>query len=157
MDAQLQARLQARQLESEARRLQKESNRAREQARRDFQAGNNEAARLHAQEAVRAAQGATQLLQQSSAVSGLALDIQSAQMTAEVAESLARATQAMEDANHEIDLDGLAADTAKFDNMRSAMKQTPRSNKSCRSLPSYPARTRATPKSSASRVLNSKC
>jgi hypothetical protein len=79
---------------------------------------------LHAQAAVHASQGATQLLQQSSAVSGLAMDSQSAQVTPEVAESLALATQATEDANHEIDLGGLAANTQKFDEMRRVRKQT---------------------------------
>jgi charged multivesicular body protein 1 len=117
----LKVRMNAKQLESEAKRLQKQANQERTKARAELKRGNRAAASLYAQNAVRFDNQATQLLQNSAAVTGMGTDIHSAQVTAQTAQTMNVATAAIAGATKKVNLDQLAANRQKMDGLKQRM------------------------------------
>jgi charged multivesicular body protein 1 len=121
MERSFQVRMQAKQLESEARRLLKDANKERQRAKTELSRGNRAAAALYAQNAVRYEQQANQLLQNASAVNGMALDMKAAQTTAQTAKTMGVATGAMAQATAHVDLTKLSKNRTRMDGLKQQM------------------------------------
>lgn len=114
-------KMQAKQLEREAKRMQKEANKERNKAKNELKRGNRATAALYAQNAVRYDQQATQLLQSVAATNGYATDMRQAQVSAQMAKTMAQATAGMEKSSKQVNLDKLSANRTKMDGLKQKM------------------------------------
>ncbi|KAK8895593.1 hypothetical protein M9Y10_024063 [Tritrichomonas musculus] len=114
-------KMQAKQLEREAKRMQKEANKERNKAKAELKRGNRAAAQLYAQNAVRYDQQANQLLQSVAATNGYAVDMRQAQVSAQMAQTMAQATAGMEKSAKQVNLEKLSANRTKMDGLKEKM------------------------------------
>ncbi|OHT06981.1 SNF7 family protein [Tritrichomonas foetus] len=105
-------------LEREAKRLQKEAQKERNKAKAELKKGNRQTAQLYAQNAVRYDQQATSLLQSCSATQGYATDMRNAQVAANMAKTMSKATAGMQKNANKINLDKLSANRTKMDGLK---------------------------------------
>jgi charged multivesicular body protein 1 len=116
-----QVKMQAKQLESEAKRLQKDANKERAKARAELRKGNRQTAALYAQNAVRYDQQANEILQNCAAVTGMATDMRSAEVTANTAKVAGVATAAISASSAKVNLATLSRNRAKMDGLKQHM------------------------------------
>lgn len=114
-------KMDSKQLEREARRLQKEATKERNKAKAELKRGNRAAASLYAQNAVRYDQQATAILQNVAATNGMATDMQSAEVTAQMAKNLNNTTKQMQKISNKTNLDQLSANRLKMDGLKQKM------------------------------------
>ena len=116
-----QVKMQGKSLEREAKRLQKEALKERKKAKAELKKGNRATANLYAQNAVRYEQQATQLLQSCATTQGFATDMRQAQVSADMARTMNRATAGMEKCSKAVNLEKISANRNKMDGLKAKM------------------------------------
>lgn len=114
-------KMQGKSLEREAKRLQNEAKKERNKAKAELKKGNRATAQLYAQNAVRYEQQATQLLQSCATTQGYATDMRQAQVSAEMARAMNKATEGMAQCSQNINMNKIAANRTKMDGLKSKM------------------------------------
>lgn len=108
-------RMQSKQLEREAKKASKEALKQRNLAKKELARGNRAAAQLYAQNAIRYEQQANQLLQNCSAISSMATDINTAETTGKMAHMQSVATSELNQKVSQIDPNKVAAQRVAYD------------------------------------------
>lgn len=122
MDQQvLEIKMKATQLQNEAQKVLKECVKERLIAKNDLKKGNRATAALHAQNAVRYEQQAKQMLQNVAALNGYATNLQQAQTSASMAQTMNQAANSIQKNQKQTNLNQLSANRTKMDGLKQNM------------------------------------